>query len=99
MGHALADHVVEGDEAPLRARRRYHSPRQPLHCLEVGPDMRSGQVGERLVVLAGNQQAVTVEQRSVIEEGERMWLVEHDDGLLLARRDAAEEAVRLRQRS
>ena len=78
--HALADPVVHRHERARRAeavdapRRRRAAPR------EVGADQLGGQVGQRLDVVARDDQHVAREQRPDVEEPERHGVVEHDVG-------------------
>ncbi len=87
VGNALADDVVE---------RRRRCPAAPIASRTAADSMRAlansgstsavGQVPDRLVVLARDQQRVAREERPVVEEGERGVVLEDDVRLALAAR-------------
>ena len=93
--HALADDVVEGDERSGLPHRLRHGDREEPGAPEERPDQVVGQVGERLVVVTGDEQQVAWEQRPVVEEGERALILEDDVGGLVAGDDLTEAAIRV----
>ena len=77
--HALADLVVHGDERPLGPDRPLDRLSQPLGVPEQGMDQMIGEIGEGLVMLAGDQKDMAGKEGTVVEEGDGA-LVFHDDG-------------------
>jgi len=65
---ALADGVVERDEAALRAERGQHRGAQPPHPGEQRADQAGREVGQGLVVLSRDDQRVALEHRPGVEE-------------------------------
>src|SRR4051794_2108473 len=90
MGDALADDVVQCDEGSLGFHRRADRAREELGIGEQRLDQLIRQVPDRLVVLAGDEQRVTREERPVVEEGEARLVLEDHVRLLIARDDRAE---------
>src|SRR5207244_1601240 len=93
VGHALADGVVDGDEGAMGLERLLHGAGDPLHPLEVGTDLVVGEVEKRHDMAPGHDQHVAWEHRTLVEEGHRHLVVEHDVRRLLAGDDAAEDVV------
>ncbi len=60
---------------------------------EQGTDQLRRQVEQGLVVRARDQQAVAVEERAVVEEGQAGLVLEHQRRLELAALDATEGAA------
>ena len=90
--NALTDDVVHCDEGSGRAETFLHGacegacvPEERLHELV-------GEIGERVVVSARNEQGVSREQGSVIQEGERDFIFEHNRNRGLAPHYVAEHA-------
>ena len=96
MRDGLGDDVVHRDEGPLRSARVTNGDRQELSAGEERLDQMRRKVGERLVMLAGNQERVPVEERAHIEECETVLVVEDDVRGRVSGDDPAEQAVRQR---
>src|SRR5690349_4449379 len=93
MRHALADDVVEGDEAALRAECRADGRADRLDPREQRADQPGRKVRQRHVVLPGGDQHVALEYRPDVEEGHRDLVGQHDVRWPGARDDLAEQAI------
>ncbi len=62
--HALAHAIVDGDKGTVGAHARFDGARQALGGREQRLDLRRRQVGKRLIMRPGNQQAVASGQLS-----------------------------------
>src|SRR5438132_2401703 len=69
VGHALADAVVHGHEGAVGAEGRLEDALEALGGAEDRNEQLGGEIGQRLVVGAGDQQAVTGEHGAGVEEG------------------------------
>ena len=93
MGNALADTIIDGDERALGLKTRLDSAREPLRIAEQRLQQIGWQVGERLIVLARNQQTVPWEERPPIEEGDGPIVFENDVRRRLPGGNLAEDAA------
>jgi hypothetical protein len=78
VGNALTDDVVHCDEGSRRAETFLHRAREGACVLEEWLHELVGEIGERIVVSARNEQGMSREQGSVIQEGERDFVFEHN---------------------
>ena len=92
----LGDDIVHRNEGPLRSARVTNGDRQELGADEERLDQMRGKVGERLVMPAGDQERVPVEERAHIEECKAVLVVQYDVRGLIPGDDPAEQAVRQR---
>jgi hypothetical protein len=90
---ALADAVVDRDEAALGAEGVLDRAGQPPDAAEERLHQLVRQVGQRLEVSAGHQQHVPREQRTVVEERDALPVVVDHVGRELSEHDPAEDAV------
>ena len=70
MRHTLADAVVHRHKGSVRLHRVFYRARQNLRVLKERPNEIRGQIGQRLEVRFGNQQAMAGKHWAVVEESE-----------------------------
>src|SRR6266567_8356598 len=90
--HALAHPVVDGDKRAVRAQRPRHYLSEQPDVGEQGREQPVGYICQCLDVGLWDEQTVTGEHRTLIEEGETRVVVKHNMGVEVAPGDAAEGA-------
>jgi hypothetical protein len=93
VGDALADAIIDGDKRTLRAQRLLDGAFEFLHDLKERANLRDGQIRQRFNMLRGNQQHVSEEQRTMVEEGHGGFISPDDFRRDFARHDVAENAA------
>lgn len=92
MRHALTHAIVDGDERPLSAQSLLHRDRQRSRIRREPCQQRGRHVDQCFDMDARNEQAMSWKQRTMIEEGECLPVLEDDAGRNVAARDLAEDA-------
>ncbi len=92
MGHALADDVVDSDEAAFCFHYLLHFSGEHLNVSEKRADHGGGEIRQSGVVRLRNQQDVAGEKRANVEESQGDFVFENNFGFHFARNDFAEEA-------
>ena len=94
--NALTDAVVHRNERSLRLHGPFHGPCKQLSPCEEWVDEGRREVHESLVVFSGNQQHVTGEHGSDIEESHGYLVIKNEMGRLVSSDDLAEHTHRRR---
>ena len=76
--HALAHNIVDRHKGSLRMECLRHNGGNPLCVPEQWGDQLGREIGECLVVRAGDQEHMAREQRSCIEEADGDLIFEYD---------------------
>jgi hypothetical protein len=77
MRHALADTVVNGDKGTIGGEGVLGRAAKPLCVGEQRPKRRRREIGQGLEMHSGDEQHVAGEERLVIEEGQRGFILEN----------------------
>jgi hypothetical protein len=92
MRNALAYLVVDGDERAVRSEGGFDRTGQSLRAGEEGRDQLGGQIRQRFVVGARNEEDVAHEEGPGIEESKARFILEYAVGRPRGRHDLAEDA-------
>ncbi len=90
MGYALADDVVERDEAAFGVERPHHGGGETLDAGAERGHHLIGHIGERFIMGQRHQQHMAEHQRPVIQEGEANVVPVDGETFLLPGDDRAE---------
>ena len=93
VGYALAYPVVDRHKRSLGPHSRLDRARKPLSGGEQRLNPLPRQIGESLVMRFGDQEAMTRKHRPMIQEGQRVFVLENDQARNLLRHDPAECAT------
>lgn len=93
MWHALADHVVRGDERSLTAECAGHDRTQALYLAEEGLNRSTRQVRQRRHMPQRGDEDVSLENWPDVEERHDVLIGKNDVRRYQPGRDIAEQAV------
>ena len=92
MRHALADTVIHRHEGPVRFQGRFNRARQKLGILKKRADQIGRKIAQGLMMSSGNQQAMSGENRTVVEESKRDFVCKDQSRACLSSYDLAKQA-------
>jgi hypothetical protein len=95
MRHTLAHVIVDANKSSFSHHRFFERPRNPLGNSENGDDQGRGQIDKGLIMGLGDNEAMSGEQRPVIEESQCMLVFIDSVTFSLALNDFAEPAIRV----
>ena len=77
VGHTLANAIVDGDKGPVGLHATLDGTGYKLDSREKRSDKHRGQITQCLVVGLRDQQAMATKQGTMVKEGERYVILEH----------------------
>lgn len=90
---ALADAIVDGDEASFRFHATLDGSSEQLNVRKQRLDQRSGQIAQSFEMAFGNQERMPGEYGTMIQKCERVFIFEDFVCLRIAAHDFAEETA------
>jgi len=80
VGNALADFIVDCDKSSLGAHTFFDRAAQKFCVRKKRSGQAVRQIHQRLVMGPGDQQAVALKERAVVQKGDAGFIIEHDGG-------------------
>ena len=92
VGDALAHAIIHRDERAVSLHSHFDRARQKLNVTKDRFNQVRGQIDQRLIMLFGDEQAMTWKDRTMIEKGQAVVVFKDDASGEFATRDFAEQA-------